>query len=361
MKSHSLAQKVRDFFLVILTDPRGKSNAQIVRDYVKYLITNPVIAEQYFYKFLYRSDVDNVLDYIVTRDIQRKSWVLNHPDYVSIMDNKMLFGLFYAQCNLPVAQTLAYNINTLFFKDDQIIPVNTVGEFSAFLTALLKEESCSEGLFIKKNEGSGGGKNIFKITNDMLLNGQGKLADLHRRITASSFMFQESICQHEHMNKLNACCVNTLRFDTFTNRQHESRVFSCFLRFGLKTAFVDNVSSGGAYIGVNMETGTLFAEALTDFTHGKGKTYLVHPDNNLTFEGFQVPYFQEAKQLVIEAANRLPQLRVIGWDVAIRPDGPVLLEGNELPGIVFSEISQKGFRNNKVFIELYEELTGKHA
>ena len=40
----------------------------------------------------------------------------------------------------------------------------------------------------------------------------------------------------------------------------------------------------------------------------------------------------EAKELVLKAAKMIPQLRYVGWDVAITPDKPVFVEGNQHPG-----------------------------
>ena len=36
--------------------------------------------------------------------------------------------------------------------------------------------------------------------------------------------------------------------------------------------------------------------------------------------------------MCVEAHNRIPQVRYIGWDVAFSVNGPLLVEGNEYPG-----------------------------
>jgi len=59
---------------------------------------------------------------------------------------------------------------------------------------------------------------------------------------------------------------------------------------------------------------------------------------------------------VLKAAGLVPQLKIIGWDVAIDPEGPVLIEGNTTPGMTISEIAQKGFYNNPVFLEILNEI-----
>jgi hypothetical protein len=54
----------------------------------------------------------------------------------------------------------------------------------------------------------------------------------------------------------------------------------------------------------------------------------VHPRTGLAFDGFSIPWWEEACSLVRRAARLFLPLRTIGWDVALTPDGPVLVEGN---------------------------------
>ena len=58
------------------------------------------------------------------------------------------------------------------------------------------------------------------------------------------------------------------------------------------------------------------------------------------FVGEQVIYKsaipqEEVKAMAIEAAHIVPQVRYVGWDIAISEKGPCLIEGNEYPGHVF--------------------------
>ena len=38
--------------------------------------------------------------------------------------------------------------------------------------------------------------------------------------------------------------------------------------------------------------------------------------------------FKEAKEMVLKAAMVVPQMRYVGWDVAVTPNGPAIIEGN---------------------------------
>jgi hypothetical protein len=60
-------------------------------------------------------------------------------------------------------------------------------------------------------------------------------------------------------------------------------------------------------------------------------------DNPYTGErllGWSLPHFAAARELVLRGARLLPEVRLQGWDVAIGPEGPVVVEVN--PGSAFS-------------------------
>ena len=44
---------------------------------------------------------------------------------------------------------------------------------------------------------------------------------------------------------------------------------------------------------------------------------------------------KEVKELVLKAAMVVPNVKYVGWDVAITPTGPVIIEGNDYPGYDF--------------------------
>ena len=360
MKLRILKSKARNFFNVVLKDPRRKNMMQLFYEYSKFIVTNSVVADQYFSKYLYRKGMHNFNDYLLTEKLEYKCWKLNNPIYTSILDNKYLFEQFFSHHNLKVHKSYAYNINSLFFTENKFIQINTIEEFKNFLLVLIKKASDTDSIFIKKKEASCGGKGIYKLTLGDLSANKLKLEDIFKEVIKSSYLFQDTVVQHEQINKLNPYCLNTIRIDTYTNNQKTSKILSSFIRLGIGKSFVDNISSGGVLVGINMENGTLNSEAFSDFTHGKGKTFKIHPETLCKFDDFLIPFFHEAKKLAIDAAHCVSQLKVIGWDIAIQPDGPILIEGNETPGLTFSEIAQKGFVNNPVFLEMLEEIKTMH-
>ena len=86
-----------------------------------------------------------------------------------------------------------------------------------------------------------------------------------------------------------------------------------------------------------------------------GTEFLKHPTSGFVFKNFKVPYFKEVLDLTYKATNFLPD-RIIGWDIAITPDGPLLIEANECPSIFGPDIIYGGLKRHPKIKELLLEL-----
>jgi glutathione synthase/RimK-type ligase-like ATP-grasp enzyme len=146
-------------------------------------------------------------------------------------------------------------------------------------------------------------------------------------IEKKMFLVEQTLVQHERMALLNPSSINTLRI-TSALKNNEVYIMYCLIRVGDGTKEVDNISGGGMYSAVD-ETGHISAPAFCDKT---GASYEKHPKTGQVFEGYAVPFYEQSLTLIQKAARKVPQIRYVGWDVAITPNGPVLIEGNIVPG-----------------------------
>ena len=64
-----------------------------------------------------------------------------------------------------------------------------------------------------------------------------------------------------------------------------------------------------------------------------GEIFYEHPITKEKILGFQVPMFKEAVEFIKEASAVVPEIAYAGWDVAITPNGPAIIEGNCFPAI----------------------------
>ena len=179
-------------------------------------------------------------------------------------------------------------------------------------------------IFAKRRK-SFGGQGIEKI--DLIA--ETDLQSLFARLLEEGKdLVEDTVIQHPDLSSLSRQSVNTLRLVTLRGKDNEIHLMYALLRMGNGGAAVDNISSGGLYALLD-EEGRLSARAFCDKT---GKFYEKHPEQNVSFAGYTVPFFHEAAELCRKSAERLPELGYIGWDAAITANGPVLIEGNHLPG-----------------------------
>lgn len=139
---------------------------------------------------------------------------------------------------------------------------------------------------------------------------------------------EEPIIQHEALAKLYGGSINTVRMMTLRDDSGIPHIVFTCLRVGKGGGFVDNLNAGGMLAPIKKETGLIEEPAIDKQCH----VFDVHPDTNVAFRGFQIPFWEECCDLVLTAAKRVEGIRYVGWDVALTPDGPILVEGNHFPG-----------------------------
>ena len=140
-------------------------------------------------------------------------------------------------------------------------------------------------------------------------------------------VLEEPLAQHPDMAKLHPQSVNTMRI--VTDRVGDTvHIAYIVLKIGRGDGFCDNSGQGGVICRVDEKTGKICSVATDDYFN----VYETHPDTGIRFEGYQLPMVQEAVAFARKAALVVPQICHVGWDVAITPDGPVLIEGNDYPG-----------------------------
>ena len=174
----------------------------------------------------------------------------------------------------------------------------------------------------KPLEGSSG-VGIKKYTKEDWKDGaESFLADLRRDGIG---IIEEIVVQHPKMASLCPTSVNTCRIATLLGDKQQGIVYA-FLRIG-NGKVMDNVDCGGMAARINLDTGTL----QTVGADKQGNTFIKHPMTNTSIIGFQIPFWEEAKKMCLDAAQKIPQMRFIAWDVAITPTGPTFIEGNSFP------------------------------
>ncbi len=204
-----------------------------------------------------------------------------------------------------------------------------------------------DGKFFIKPQSDCKGKNAMilvktgeKLKFTHVSRGEISLREFLKITSCRAFFVQDYIEQHEALKALNPTTLNTIRLIT-TKFNKKPRVLCAGLRMGKNTkTIVDNASRGGIFVGINAETGKLKKYGFSKHGHAMKE----HPESKIQFEDYQLPFWKEC----ISAAKKFhmlnPGYTSVGWDIAITPKGPVLIEGNSGWGGYIPNTTCRGIR-----------------
>ena len=144
----------------------------------------------------------------------------------------------------------------------------------------------------------------------------------------SSWLFEGKVVQSNQVGSINPSSVNTVRFMTALYPDGNAKVFAAWMKFGREGADVDNAGGGGNIdCAVDIESGTCFNVVQFNSFSDMIKCDR-HPDSNILINGMRIENWDEIKRMSCEYQSRIPELKAIGWDVALTDDGPVIIEIN---------------------------------
>ncbi|HNS31350.1 MAG TPA: sugar-transfer associated ATP-grasp domain-containing protein [bacterium] len=164
-------------------------------------------------------------------------------------------------------------------------------------------------------------------------------------------LVEEVIRQHATMRSLNPSSVNTARIVTFLSGG-EVNIIGCYMRAGITTSVVDNVSSGGMIAGVDTATGIVCTVGSTE----KFEKYLEHPLSGTAIIGLKIPHWADVLDTVKKAGLLVPGIRYVGWDIAILDNGVEFIEANYESGHLVQMADQKGLYEPICKILSFERL-----
>ena len=335
---------------VFLKDPNKKSVLQIIKEVIILTIMKRELPFYYF-KYAYRKTVTNYLDYLSLKE-QNKLKIhpdLHNPEYIRILDNKLFFSLLSKSTSTKTPELISYNLKSSFSYRNKITLIYNEQDLVLFYKKLFEENNINGLFFRPPSENSG--KGCFKVTK---LNYENEIKKHAQVILNSNYVHTEVIKQHELINRIHSTSINTLRMITLITSSGDIEIVSVFMRFGVGDSVVDNASSGGFFVGINLDDGTLKSRGhfLPQFG---GEEITEHPESGFKFEGFSIPYYREACEIITNAVKVIPN-RFIGWDVAICPNGPVIIEANTQPHLQMSNIAYGGLLKNKYVKKVMSEL-----
>ena len=193
-------------------------------------------------------------------------------------------------------------------------------------------------LFVKLAEGKGGrGAECWRYESGRWRCGRtsrdeaGLMAHLADHSRVGKLILQPRLVNHPDLADVNLGALSTLRMVTALDEQEKPELIGAVLRMPSRAdSAVDNFHAGGIAAPVDVEIGRLGAASDMGLKPST-RWHDVHPITGGRIGGRALPFWREAKTLVVEAHAKLGERVVIGWDVAILADGPIIVEANGLP------------------------------
>lgn len=225
---------------------------------------------------------------------------LNNPAYNHLFENKKEFNDKFKE----------------YLKRDFIDLEQS--DYEEFLNFIEKNPT-----FMAKPKDGQCGKDIEKVTikNDTVK------TELYKKLKENrQFLLETYVVQHHKLSELYPKSVNTIRMVTMRVNGKTTIAYRV-IRIGNKDNVVDNFNHGGMFSVVD-ENGVITKPAIDK----EGNIYEIHPATGTKITGFQIPFFEEAKALVVKMCEVIPEIGYTGWDICITENGPVVIEGNQFPG-----------------------------
>lgn len=258
----------------------------------------------------FKEYLGDTLEPVYYNQLRCKLWSHN-----ILVHDKFVFKCLCQQNGLPVPNNFG------LIKDNKINGNGTnLGELMA-----------SHGLnrVIVKPVLGGGGKGIHLISmNDCLpISELEKIDACAGNYMKDGYLVEELLEQHEEMNKINPYTLNSIRIITILCSDGTAEILAAMLKTSSTNMPMDNFSQGGIVIGIDVCTGKLKSYGVMQYP--QGKILHEHPLTKTKFSDFQIPFWQEVKETTEKAQKVFHQVKSVGWDIAVTPKGPVIIEGNQ--------------------------------
>ena len=174
-----------------------------------------------------------------------------------------------------------------------------------------------ENVFAKKHN-SFGGDGVEKIT----INGDLKLI-FNKLYNNKQYLIEDTLIQHDYLNQINPAAVNNVRLITLLK---DGEVYVLFKTLRINGGSEEVISCHDIYMTLD-DDGNILGNVVDD----ECNIYSSHPVTKFKFKNAKIPHMDKAIKLVKEAAKLVPEMRYVGWDVAITKKGAAIIEGNNYP------------------------------
>ncbi len=275
----------------------NKSASYVKRDMIKNFIRYGIGYTDYLKGDYINLTKEQKKTYVTTKSYYKLLKYLNNSNYLACMADKIIFNKIF---------------NDYLGREWIDLRVTSLDEFKKFI----KDKKT---IFAKPPK-EFGGHGIKKIE----LKDIKDIKKLYEELKNDKLdLIEEEIIQHKEVAKLNPYAVNSFRIVTLV-KDGKAHILANALRINIDDAIA--IGCSDAYMRLD-ESGKICSRVVDDVAN----VYEYHPMAKIKFDTVKVPFVKESFEMALKAALEVPEVRYVGWDIAITPKGPVIMEGNEYP------------------------------
>jgi hypothetical protein len=256
-------------------------------------------------------------------------------EYDVITKDKFIFNCFLKANNISCAEVFGILKNNVFINADG-------SKFGVEEFLKLYEDFVLKNITLEASEG------VFVCKTDAIgieMNGERKSFDSFKEKSSDKiWLVQKIYTSHHKLREINSSALNTTRIVTIL-RNSEPEYLTGFQAFATGNAKTDSWDKGSVYAGIDAENECLKKYGYFNPEDRSSSISDRHPDSGIIFADFKIPYLKDAVNLCIRAHKLLYFNYVIGWDVAITDEGPIIIEANEKPGMNVVQCLDGGLRS----------------
>lgn len=320
-----------------------KEQKKEVQDYYKSMIGKkvPLYSHEYFYSRTGYFTKEYVPTNLYHCELIRKA---NYYPFMHAYSDKNMQDILLEKDH--TAHVILKNMNGYYYYEGKpVSEEDAISLCSNLEKAIIKPTMRSKGKGVQALIVKDGKTNIDDLTIGQLFKQYSK-----------NFIIQRCITQHEKMSALNPTSVNTIRVLSYRSDMEVLIIYSV-IRIGRKGQVVDNQSAGGISTTIT-EDGKLGKVAFG----GYNKDNILKTDTGIVLEGYEIPSYDKAIEMVKRLHLKLPFANIVGWDIAIQEDGePVLIEFNTNTGLSQSAFkSGMGKYTERIIRELWPRRNSKY-
>jgi hypothetical protein len=311
-----------------------------------YLATRCNCPPDSYYKFgLFKPDrAARIVDYVHHYEICNVLPELNAEKPTHRLGDKQEFHLEATRLQLPVPPVVAAfrdgKVERWFTDDQSALP-----ERDLVLKAF--DLNCGTGFERWHHTGSQTWSN-----GGAMLDASALVERCLARSWDHGCLIQERMLNHPAVEALTGPTLSTVRVVTYRQPNGPISVLMATIRMSTKGVAVDNFAAGGIAAPVDLRSGILGTAIAKDLTRG---AFTTHPDTGHPIVGTVLPAWSGVKALAVRAHEQFGWIAFVGWDVAITPDGPVLIEANPTWCVDLVQISHGLPLGQTAFADVFSE------